>query len=77
MKPRGHFKALRTAAVRVQCLQRMIMGKKTVAIKKKERDEQRAIDSRVSMIQQTFDDATTVQGTVFSVDEGLLDEVET
>ena len=55
----------------------MIMGKKTVAIKKKERDEQRAIDSRVSMIQQTFDDATTVQGTVFSVDEGLLDEVET
>ena len=25
----------------------------------------------------TFDDATTIQGTVFSVDEGLLDEVET
>mmetsp|Transcript_9719 Transcript_9719/g.14710 ORF Transcript_9719/g.14710 Transcript_9719/m.14710 type:complete len:419 (-) Transcript_9719:223-1479(-) len=31
----------------------------------------------MSVIQQTFDDATTIQGTVFSVDEGLLDEVET
>ena len=31
------------------------------------------------MMQQTLDDATTVMGggTVFSVDEGLLDEVET
>ena len=31
----------------------------------------------MSVIQQTFDDATTIQGTVFSVDEGLLEEVET
>lgn len=55
----------------------MIMAKKVLAVKKKEQDEQKAIESRLSVIQQTFDDATTVQGTVFSVDEGLLDEVET
>ena len=55
----------------------MIMGKKVLAAKKKDRDEQNAMESRMSVIQQTFDDATTIQGTVFSVDEGLLDEVET
>jgi hypothetical protein len=36
------------------------------------------MDTRMSIIQQNFDDATTVGGgTVFSVDEGLLEEVET
>lgn len=45
--------------------------------KKKEKEEEHAITSRMSMIQQNFDDASTVQGTVFSVDEGLLEEVET
>jgi len=55
----------------------MFMAKTVAAAKKKEFDEQNAIETRMSMIQQTFDDATTVQGTVFSVDEGLLDEVET
>ncbi len=53
------------------------MGRKVLLAKKKERDEQAAMESRMSVIQQTFDDATTIQGTVFSVDEGLLDEVET
>ncbi|KAL9191102.1 hypothetical protein ACHAXT_000808 [Thalassiosira profunda] len=59
-----------------QCFDRMVMSKKAFAVKKKELAEQRAMDSRMSVIQQTFDDATTIQGTVFSVDEGLLDEVE-
>jgi hypothetical protein len=37
------------------------------------------MDTRMNIIQQNFDDATTVNGggTVFSVDEGLLEEVET
>jgi hypothetical protein len=45
--------------------------------KKKEKEEEHAITSRMSMIQQNFDDASIAQGTVFSVDEGLLEEVET
>ena len=55
----------------------MIVGKKALAIKKKERNEHIAIETRMSMIQQNFDCAGSVQGSVFSVDEGLLDEVET
>jgi len=55
----------------------MITGKKVVAIKKKERNEAVAVDMRMSVMQQTFDDAGSVQGSVFSVDEGLLNEVET
>lgn len=77
MKPRGDFKATRQAAIGIQTLHRMVMAKKVATIKKKEFDEHNAIETRMSMIQQTFDDATTIQGTVFSVDEGLLDEVET
>ena len=77
MKPRVQYKAIRIAAIRLQCLHRMVTSKKAFAAKKKEHEEQRAMDTRMSMIQQTFDDATTIQGTVFSVDEGLLDEVET
>ena len=52
------------------------MCRKSYAVKKKERDDEDVIATRMSMIQQNFDDATTVQGTVFSVDEGLLEEVE-
>lgn len=48
-----------------------------LALKKEERDEHHVMEHRMSVIQQNFDDATTLQGTVFSVDEGLLDEVET
>jgi len=56
----------------------MIIERKAYAVKKNEIAEQRAIETRMSMIKQTFDDASTFhQGTVFSVDEGLLDEVET
>ena len=56
----------------------MIIERKAYATKKKEVTEQRAMETRMSMIQQTLDDASTMyQGTVFSVDEGLLDEVET
>jgi len=55
----------------------MLDCRKACALKKKERDEQYVMENRISMIQQNFDDATTLQGTVFSVDEGLLDEVET
>lgn len=56
----------------------MITGKNVLAAKKKEQAEMKAVESRMSVIQQTFDDATTIAGgTVFSVDEGLLDEVET
>ena len=55
----------------------MVKGKKELASRKKERDETKAYETRFSVIQQTFDDATTLGGgTVFSVDEGLLDEVE-
>ena len=78
MKPRGHFNKVRLAVLKLQCCQRMVSGKKILEVKKKERDEMKAVESRMSVIQQTFDDATTVAGgTVFSVDEGLLDEVET
>ncbi|KAL7530764.1 hypothetical protein ACHAXR_003660, partial [Thalassiosira sp. AJA248-18] len=79
MKPRGEFKSVCKAVIRLQCFHRMIMGRKAIAIKKKEREEQKAIETRFSVIQQTFDDATTIHGnaSVFSVDEGLLDEVET
>ena len=51
--------------------------KQIYATKKKEKEEETVIASRMSMIQQNFDDASTVHGTVFSVDEGLLEEVET
>ena len=77
MKPRLKFKANRKAAIIIQSLYRMIVGKKALAIKKKERNEHIAIETRMSMIQQNFDCAGSVQGSVFSVDEGLLDEVET
>ena len=58
---------------------RIIVSRKIYAAKKKEREEQAVIENRMNMMQQTLDDATTVMGggTVFSVDEGLLDEVET
>ncbi|KAL7470374.1 hypothetical protein ACHAXS_010605 [Conticribra weissflogii] len=54
-------------------------SKKVYAAKKKERDAEHAMESRMTMMQQNFDDASTVGGggTVFSVDEGLLEEVET
>ena len=55
----------------------MITAKKTLVKKKMERNEHIAIENRMSVIQQTFDCAGSVQGSVFSVDEGLLDEVET
>jgi hypothetical protein len=56
----------------------MVTERRAYASKKKEIAEQRAMETRMSMIQQTLDDASTIhQGTVFSVDEGLLDEVET
>ena len=51
--------------------------KKIIAAKRKEKEEENAIASRMSMLQQNFDDASTVQNTVFSVDENLLEEVET
>ena len=77
LKPRHKFKAIRKAAIKIQSLYRLIVGKKALAIKKKERNEQIAIETRMSMLQQNFDCAGSVQGSVFSVDEGLLDEVET
>ena len=56
----------------------MTICRKVYAIKKKERDAEYAMESRMTMMQQNFDDASTVGGgTVFSVDEGLLEEVET
>ena len=62
----------------MQYVHRMITEKRAHASKRKEIAEQRAMETRMSMIQQTLDDASTIhQGTVFSVDEGLLDEVET
>lgn len=77
-KPRQQYKATRNAAIKVQCVYRMIIERKAYAVKKNEIAEQRAMETRMSMIKQTFDDASTFhQGTVFSVDEGLLDEVET
>merc|ERR1719253_365346 len=77
MEPRVRFLVVLKSAIKIQCFHRMIMGKKNLATKKEERDELGAIETRMSVIQQTFDDASTMQGTVFSVDEGLLDEVET
>lgn len=55
----------------------MVVCRKIYATKKKEREDETVIASRMTMIQQNFDDASTIQGTVFSVDEGLLEEVET
>ena len=78
MKPRVEFSNTRSITIQIQSIARMMMGKKAVSIKRKEREEQVAMDTRMSIIQQNFDDATTVGGgTVFSVDEGLLEEVET
>lgn len=79
VKPRTIFSSIRRASVKIQCLVRIIISRNICAAKKKERAEQAAIESRMNMMQQTLDDATTVAGggTVFSVDEGLLDEVET
>lgn len=77
-KPLRHFQMSRMAAIKIQSFLRMGACKKVYAIKKKENEEETAIASRMSMIQQNFDDASTIaQGTVFSVDEGLLEEVET
>jgi myosin-5 len=76
-KPRQQFKAIREAAISIQCLNRMIVGKKIVAMKKKERSKHVAMESRMSVVQQAFSCVGSVQGSVFSVDEGLLDEVET
>ena len=77
-KPKKEYKAKRNAAVKIQCVRRMVTERRAYASKKKEIAEQRAMENRMSMIQQTLDDASTIhQGTVFSVDEGLLDEVET
>jgi hypothetical protein len=76
-KPRNNFKAIRNAAICIQSVHRMIAAKYMLVIKKKERKQDIAIETRMSVIQQTFDCAGSVQGSVFSVDEGLLDEVET
>ena len=76
-KPRNNFKAIRSAAVTIQSFHRMIAAKNMLVIKKKERKQDIAIETRMSVIQQTFDCAGSVQGSVFSMDEGLLDEVET
>ena len=76
--PRQQFKANRAAGVKIQSFFRMVACRAIYAAKKKEQREETAMASRMSMIQQTFhDDASTIQGTVFSVDEGLLEEVET
>jgi len=77
IRPREKFKTVCKAVIKIQCFIRMILGRKEFALKMKERDEHQKMNTRMSAIQQTFDDATTIQGTVFSVDEGLLDEVET
>lgn len=79
MKPRVEFSIIRSQIIRIQSVARMLMGKKALSIKRKEREDQDAMDTRMNIIQQNFDDATTVNGggTVFSVDEGLLEEVET
>lgn len=69
---------LRSAAVCIQCIARMFICRKSYAIQKIEQEEETVIDTRMSMMQTTFDDASTYAGgTVFSVDEGLLEEVET
>ena len=75
--PQKQFKAIRRASIRIQSLLRMGASKRAYWAKKKEIEEETAIAARMTVIQQTFDDASTVQGTVFSIDEGLLDEVET
>lgn len=76
-KPREQFKTIRGASIQIQSLLRMDACKKAYTAKKKEIEEETAIATRMSVIQQTFDDASTVQGTVFSIDENLLEEVET
>ena len=77
IKPRVDFNNSRAKSVMIQSLARMMLAKKAVSNKRKEREEQAAVDTRMSIIQQNFDDATTADGgTVFSVDEGLLEEVE-
>jgi myosin heavy subunit len=77
MKPRVEFCDTRSKIIKVQSVARMVMAKKAVNSKRKEREEQDAMDTRMNIIQQNFDDATTVGGgSVFSVDEGLLEEVE-
>ncbi|KAL7508418.1 hypothetical protein ACHAXN_005483 [Cyclotella atomus] len=76
-KPQQQFKTSRVAAIKIQSLARMKACISMYNAKKKEKEEEHAIAYRMSMIQQNFDDASTVQGTVFSVDEGLLEEVET
>jgi len=79
IKPRREFRAAHLASIRIQSIARMTICKKIYAAKKKERDAEHAMESRMTMMQQNFDDASTVGGggTVFSVDEGLLEEVET
>ena len=77
MKPRKKFKIVRKVTIRIQSNIRMRLSRKEAALKRNERDQQNNMNNRMNVIQQTFDDATTIQGTVFSVDEGLLDEVET
>eukprot|EP00986_Skeletonema_menzelii_P005796 scaffold2145_cov136-Skeletonema_menzelii.AAC.1 len=78
MKPRVQFNNIRTKTIQIQSMARMIMARKVVSTKRKEKEQQAAMDTRMSIIQQNFDDATTVGGgTIFSVDEGLLEEVET
>eukprot|EP00804_Cyclotella_cryptica_P008849 CCRYP_013082-RA/>CCRYP_013082-RA protein AED:0.07 eAED:0.07 QI:484/1/1/1/0.91/0.92/13/136/1750 len=76
-KPRQHFKIAHAGIIRMQSFLRMVVCRKIYATKKKEREDETVIESRMTMIQQNFDDASTIQGTVFSVDEGLLEEVET
>ena len=78
MKPLGEFKTLRKGIIRIQCFLRMTLCRQAFELKKKEHSEHRVLERRMSTVQQTFEDATTLQGTgtVFSVDEGLLDEVE-
>lgn len=78
IKPRIQFSSIRAKTILIQSVARMMMARKAVSIKRKESEEQAAMETRMSIIQQNFDDATTVGGgTVFSVDEGLLEEVET
>eukprot|EP00581_Thalassiosira_minuscula_P009908 CAMPEP_0183708778 /NCGR_PEP_ID=MMETSP0737-20130205/4981_1 /TAXON_ID=385413 /ORGANISM="Thalassiosira miniscula, Strain CCMP1093" /LENGTH=1321 /DNA_ID=CAMNT_0025936715 /DNA_START=22 /DNA_END=3987 /DNA_ORIENTATION=- len=78
MKPRVEFKAICKAVLVLQCFVRVVLSKKAFALKKKEREEQTVMERRISIIHQTFDDAATVQGAAaVSIDEGLIDEVET
>ena len=76
-KQRQQFQAICEASISIQCLNPMIVGKKIVAMKKKEQSQHVAMESRMSVVQQAFSCVGSVQGSVFSVDEGLLDKVET